>query len=1143
LFVSASNDPVQTLLAGVATYVPNKGGVFFSNSLNAVVQYTNWNHTDATYPGSPVNFDINAPYPGQYSLVLETSNSRVNPSVLPSNTPASCKIGNNLYHNVEIYVDGIAVANKIDTIKPLATNPGDTHQITRTASFNLTSGPHQVILHWTNDCNVSGSFDSNLAIYNLKLFSYDSDAIGIRIMTNNNHYSPYYWYTNTFNGGQEIKGLNIDDYSAVSEGRTVYANATDINTTTPSNIFGDIFLMSYSQGADGGTTNIYNQMVSNWRFNAGTSGMGGLDDNFGLCSNSIKYECAVDSDCGEKYSNQTNLTQNLGTCVSLTSKSSVCSLGFRPPCLSDSDCQKMEAGYCNSPKSSLVRDTKRLSDVQDINFLLNNYYNQKRCSNDQYRLCIDSQDCYGGGTCSNYYPSLEAGTYIAGRTFSAWPSWQDNLSKLLGYGLPVDPINNFFGCSSPFDSTTCWDSSAKIMSNVIESSSSVYYYKTVGKGTGYELFVHGEYDSTGSRWMPSWESVNLMRYNPFVGYNTAGMWRANTDCGNGTCDSGEDCSTCWTDCGCLATGGATACLPTSPPAGAYSCQSSNVCGDGRVGGNEKCDGGTLCDSTCQCTNYAGSDGSNGCVCAYGYERSGDICTCDTDSGFVCDGSTVTCDSPRYIVGTGGNCVCNTAGHFSCLNPAVTCDVGYTYDSATKKCDCNTAGGYVCNGTAVTCQTPTYIAGTGGTCVCNTAENYDCSSQTTCATGYTFKNNACVCDTEHGYVCSGTSFSCNDPKYVLSTDGKSCVCNTVGGFDCTNLDPNILTCDSSHAFALSGITGNCNTPCTGSSCCRQAGCDVCIDSNHQYNGTDCDTCKPGQAGTNCAVSCAGATWVNVLVGADPGGVCSYSQTCNPGSRGGVTEEGCDSLREDTICTPGQSQTTNSINSNNGVCCSGENFSNESSCIVKEGDLITLKAIENMNEGWVSDVSGSVRVVKNPNDSEKLVLKVVQISDGNNGKEFRLANASNLSSYLCNKTNIFGSLQEARLESRDSQFTGYYFGNNINGITGSVHKGEKYKLTFTWDPALGSYNRYCLDTNFGGNQELEPAGDFGCPTEYQICDQNFNCDNSVTINKTNSVKGRVAGAFEEVGISTASKSSGSGSNLLNTFFVQFLNAFNI
>ncbi|MFA5904791.1 MAG: LamG-like jellyroll fold domain-containing protein, partial [Desulfobacula sp.] len=34
LFVSASNDPVQTLLAGVATYVPNKGGVFFSNSLN-----------------------------------------------------------------------------------------------------------------------------------------------------------------------------------------------------------------------------------------------------------------------------------------------------------------------------------------------------------------------------------------------------------------------------------------------------------------------------------------------------------------------------------------------------------------------------------------------------------------------------------------------------------------------------------------------------------------------------------------------------------------------------------------------------------------------------------------------------------------------------------------------------------------------------------------------------------------------------------------------------------------------------------------------------------------------------------------------------------------------------------------------------
>ncbi|MBD3359099.1 MAG: hypothetical protein GF365_00100 [Candidatus Buchananbacteria bacterium] len=69
-------------------------------------------------------------------------------------------------------------------------------------------------------------------------------------------------------------------------------------------------------------------------------------------------------------------------------------------------------------KDKLRRDTIRLSDLNDMRDLIENY----RAVNGRY-------------------PTLEAGTFVSNHTISIWPSWQANLGNQLGAGLPVDPLN------------------------------------------------------------------------------------------------------------------------------------------------------------------------------------------------------------------------------------------------------------------------------------------------------------------------------------------------------------------------------------------------------------------------------------------------------------------------------------------------------------------------------------------------------------------------------------------------------------------------------------------------------------------------------------------------------------------------------
>jgi hypothetical protein len=310
----------------------------------------------------------------------------------------------------------------------------------------------------------------------------------------------------------------------------------------PQSIFTNAYLMSYSQGGSEALKNIFSQMVNNWFFNSGAQADGGLEysDALGYCDG---LEAGEDK------------------------------------CLNDIDCLKQGKSICSSYKAKLIRDTKRLADLQVIASKLLNFYSINRCSNDFSRTCKSSSDCYGGGTCGNYYPDLKAGTYISGKTFSVWPSWQDELGKALGFKLPEDPINKLIGCANPFDAKTCWDQEAKAMFCDINSESSVYTYTSWANGKRYDISARGEFSRNEAlKWSPEWNRVDNLRYNPFLLYDNSLKGTSDEkafcksvsqlfgeicgkdgnpscdnlqeSCGNGRRDGIENCSNCLRDAGC-----------------------------------------------------------------------------------------------------------------------------------------------------------------------------------------------------------------------------------------------------------------------------------------------------------------------------------------------------------------------------------------------------------------------------------------------------------------------------------------------------------------------------------------------------------------------------------------------------------------
>ncbi|MBU2228793.1 Ig-like domain-containing protein, partial [Patescibacteria group bacterium] len=236
------------------------------------------------------------------------------------------------------------------------------------------------------------------------------DVIGIRVMENESFLSPSAWFSQMFptdTGACNPIGT-VDGYQACRAGRTIYVAATNLAGGT---LYPNIYLISYNDGANGQTVNIYNQLVENWFFNSDPP--------------SLMSPCA------------TSLLETNKACI--------------------------------------VRDTKRVTELGEIGYLLLNY---------QYNNGI--------------FPELSAGTFLSGFTTSKWPSWVAEFGNEIGISPPVDPINEFEPLCLPIPpwdpAGTCWNDDDHRF--LCPAGSHVYAYS--GASSNAFLFARLEYTGTGS---------------------------------------------------------------------------------------------------------------------------------------------------------------------------------------------------------------------------------------------------------------------------------------------------------------------------------------------------------------------------------------------------------------------------------------------------------------------------------------------------------------------------------------------------------------------------------------------------------------------------------------------------------------------
>ncbi|MEA1962965.1 MAG: putative metal-binding motif-containing protein [Patescibacteria group bacterium] len=505
-----------------------------------------------------------------------------------------------------------------------------------------------------------------------------SDVIAIRIIPNYEHYGADQWYKNQdFSGSPQ--SIIVNGCAGVRDGHTVYVNVG--NVAPGGTLYTNIYLITYNQDAESATSDIFGNILNHWQFNTNIS-------DIGHCRGKNSIICDLDEDCP----------------------------------IGD---------FCDSFKSLVVRDVKRLEDLAQIRNVLENYHKQ------------------------GHYPILEAGTYLPNKTISAWTSWQEAFSDEIDYNLPLDPVNKMGECcpsdadncdkTGNYNTYTCWDENKKIFAtdlpDQLPDSSLIYFYSSSIFDYNLCAFLESGLDVAGKQLVDAscpeicidmdYDGYGLFATDACASHpNIVDCDDTNADvgaggaeiCNNGIdddcdglidCDDTEQCAgdascaiveTCDFNNICGATETCDSCPKDCCPCGdgecnevlecggkIFDCPADCKCGNDEVNCEEECDGEADCGSDCtwlipectdidqdryikettnvgSCDNVCGTDNSQPCL------GNND---CDDTNDLIFPGNPDICD------GLDNNC--SDSDHFDGVDPAEI-DEGFNEESCGYLCD-------------------------------------------------------------------------------------------------------------------------------------------------------------------------------------------------------------------------------------------------------------------------------------------------------------------------------------------------------------------------------------------------------------------------------------------------------------------------
>lgn len=700
-----------------------------------------------------------------------------------------------------------------------------------------------------------------------------SDAIGVRVLSNDEYLTPSSWveeqeFTGTFSETE------LDGYPAVEAGNTLYAAAANVSGNT---IYPNIYVVSYNDNASDEAEEIFAEILDNWRFNGNTDEV--TDMNLCLDSTNSSYvtddekeyiECAWDGDCFEACEDST-CSADVGDIV------------------------------CDAQKGKLTRDMTRLVDVVDIATTIDTYGDENgHCFVTKGQSCEVDDDCPGIEECVVGFPTVQSGTFVPALSNSIWGSWSASLGNDLGTALPTDPINEFYDCSQDgYDPASCWNGETGAF--ICPDNSHLYGYQSVG-GEDYLLYAVLESDGLNSTWAYALDTGLSDEATVYAEYPTdyspasvlsgfsatpvfcdGTSWGDSALCGDGTqgaaeiCEIGDtktiDCTDDALDDGVISVACESDCsgYQTEIEAETAGAECSPYsCGNGVVETGETCDDGSLNGTYGHCDDECGAGESF--YCGDGYLAASEQCDCGTTSTY----STVIADASswaslnscfvsngQYTADPDDSCAYNcTSPGLSCgdgrVNGSEDCDGGYeewegalcsdgTTCSTDSDCDSGTCGdgGAAC--------------GVGDICTDYDDAGDSCVSNAQCDSG-TCENGLCTSTTDAGDVC---------------TSNTDCQSNVCGDFNYDLYHYRI--CDSSCSWGSSGGWSEC-----------VGGAQICGNGTVEGN----ETCDDGNSSNNdgclnaCVENVCGDDYVEVGVescddGDSNGTVCTagYEDTCN------------------------------------------------------------------------------------------------------------------------------------------------------------------------------------------------------------------------------------------------------------------------